>query len=267
MRRGLEPGSIVRRCASSPAEASTTARARWSVACSTIQDAARRPARCAGVESRTAGTTGGDLDFALVVDGLQAEREQGITIDVAYRFFAPEAAPLHRRRHAGARAVYPQHGDRRLQRRSRRGSGRRPQGHHHADAPSQPHPVAAGHPSRRARREQDGSDRISTADRFAAITAEYLDAGPDSSGSPRSSASVGGARRRQHRRRRAARMPWYTGPTVTGLSGIGAMNISGDDLAAAVPACRCSNGSTGRMRIFAASAGGSPAERSGPATP
>jgi bifunctional enzyme CysN/CysC len=39
-------------------------------------------------ESKTAGTTGGGLDFALLVDGLQAEREQGITIDVAYRFFA-----------------------------------------------------------------------------------------------------------------------------------------------------------------------------------
>jgi bifunctional enzyme CysN/CysC len=37
-------------------------------------------------ESRIAGTTG-TLDFALLVDGLQAEREQGITIDVAYRFF------------------------------------------------------------------------------------------------------------------------------------------------------------------------------------
>jgi bifunctional enzyme CysN/CysC len=41
-------------------------------------------------ESKTAGTTGGDLDFALLVDGLQAEREQGITIDVAYRFFATQ---------------------------------------------------------------------------------------------------------------------------------------------------------------------------------
>src|SRR6202521_1636152 len=41
-------------------------------------------------ESRIAGTTGGDLDFALLVDGLQAEREQGITIDVAYRFFATQ---------------------------------------------------------------------------------------------------------------------------------------------------------------------------------
>ncbi|TIO91887.1 MAG: adenylyl-sulfate kinase, partial [Mesorhizobium sp.] len=31
---------------------------------------------------------GDDIDFALLVDGLEAEREQGITIDVAYRFFA-----------------------------------------------------------------------------------------------------------------------------------------------------------------------------------
>jgi bifunctional enzyme CysN/CysC len=33
------------------------------------------------------GTTGGDIDFALLVDGLEAERQQGITIDVAYRYF------------------------------------------------------------------------------------------------------------------------------------------------------------------------------------
>ena len=36
------------------------------------------------------GTRGGDIDFALLVDGLAAEREQGITIDVAYRFFATD---------------------------------------------------------------------------------------------------------------------------------------------------------------------------------
>ncbi|GLK73353.1 sulfate adenylyltransferase subunit CysN [Ancylobacter dichloromethanicus] len=41
-------------------------------------------------DSRKHGTAGGDLDFALLVDGLAAEREQGITIDVAYRFFATE---------------------------------------------------------------------------------------------------------------------------------------------------------------------------------
>lgn len=39
-------------------------------------------------ESRRMGTTGGDLDLALLVDGLSAEREQGITIDVAYRYFS-----------------------------------------------------------------------------------------------------------------------------------------------------------------------------------
>ncbi|MDR8729594.1 sulfate adenylyltransferase subunit CysN [Burkholderia pseudomultivorans] len=39
-------------------------------------------------DSKKLGTQGGELDFALLVDGLSAEREQGITIDVAYRFFA-----------------------------------------------------------------------------------------------------------------------------------------------------------------------------------
>jgi bifunctional enzyme CysN/CysC len=41
-------------------------------------------------DSKAVGTQGGDLDFALLVDGLAAEREQGITIDVAYRFFSTE---------------------------------------------------------------------------------------------------------------------------------------------------------------------------------
>ncbi len=39
-------------------------------------------------DSKKVGTQGGALDFALLVDGLAAEREQGITIDVAYRFFS-----------------------------------------------------------------------------------------------------------------------------------------------------------------------------------
>jgi bifunctional enzyme CysN/CysC len=41
-------------------------------------------------ESRQYGTQGEKIDLALLVDGLQAEREQGITIDVAYRFFATD---------------------------------------------------------------------------------------------------------------------------------------------------------------------------------
>jgi len=41
-------------------------------------------------DSRRHGTQGDEIDFALLVDGLSAEREQGITIDVAYRYFASE---------------------------------------------------------------------------------------------------------------------------------------------------------------------------------
>jgi bifunctional enzyme CysN/CysC len=44
--------------------------------------------RALRADSRRFGTRGDDIDYALVFDGLSAEREQGITIDVAYRFFA-----------------------------------------------------------------------------------------------------------------------------------------------------------------------------------
>src|SRR6201999_403794 len=42
-------------------------------------------------DSKKHGTTGEEIDFALLVDGLEAERQQGITIDVAYRYFATSA--------------------------------------------------------------------------------------------------------------------------------------------------------------------------------
>src|SRR5690349_23807301 len=41
-------------------------------------------------DSKRVGTRGGDIDYALLLDGLSAEREQGITIDVAYRFFSTD---------------------------------------------------------------------------------------------------------------------------------------------------------------------------------
>ena len=41
-------------------------------------------------DSKRHGTQGSEIDFALLVDGLAAEREQGITIDVAYRFFSTD---------------------------------------------------------------------------------------------------------------------------------------------------------------------------------
>ena len=42
------------------------------------------------VDSKKVGTQGGAIDYALLMDGLQAEREQGITIDVAYRYFSTD---------------------------------------------------------------------------------------------------------------------------------------------------------------------------------
>ncbi|MGY4598072.1 sulfate adenylyltransferase subunit 1 (EFTu-like GTPase family) [Bradyrhizobium sp. GM22.5] len=46
-------------------------------------------------DSKKHGTTGA-MDFALLLDGLEAEREQGITIDVAYRYFSTGASLFHR---------------------------------------------------------------------------------------------------------------------------------------------------------------------------
>ena len=49
-------------------------------------------------DSERIGTQGKEIDFALLVDGLSAEREQGITIDVAYRFFSTEKRKIYCRR-------------------------------------------------------------------------------------------------------------------------------------------------------------------------
>ena len=59
-----------------------------------------------------------DVDLSLLTDGLQAEREQGITIDVAYRYFSTPRRQVHPGRHPGPRAVHPEHGHRCQHRRS-----------------------------------------------------------------------------------------------------------------------------------------------------
>ena len=89
----------------------------------------------------------GYVNLALLTDGLRAEREQGITIDVAYRYFHDPAAQVHPRRHARPRAVHAQHGDRRLDRRSLDRARRRAQGRQRADPPSRLHHLAAADPA------------------------------------------------------------------------------------------------------------------------
>ena len=75
-------------------------------------------------DSARFGNSGQAIDFALLVDGLEDEREQGITIDVAHRYFSSRRRGVHCRRYAGPRKLYPQYGKRRIERRSRHHSGR-----------------------------------------------------------------------------------------------------------------------------------------------
>ena len=95
------------------------------------------------------------VDLALLTDGLRAEREQGITIDVAYRYFSTPAARLHHRRLPGPRAVHAQHDHRRVDCRPGDRPRRRPQRRRRADPPPQPARLAA----RRARTSSSASTR------------------------------------------------------------------------------------------------------------
>ena len=74
--------------------------------------------------SRLRGEEG--MNLALLTDGLRAEREQGITIDVAYRYFATPTPQVHHRRHARPHPVHAQHGHRRVDRRPRARSSSTP---------------------------------------------------------------------------------------------------------------------------------------------
>jgi hypothetical protein len=74
------------------------------------------------------GTTGGDIDLALLTDGLKAEREQGITIDVAYRYFSTDRRKFIIAGHARPRTIHAQHGDRGVQLPTRNHPDRRPHG-------------------------------------------------------------------------------------------------------------------------------------------
>ena len=158
------PGDRPPRCSASPPPArSTTASPPWSAGCCTT------PSRSSPTSSTPSSTSadrgfGGPsaaaLDLALLTDGLRAEREQGITIDVAYRYFATDRPLLHPGRLPRARAVHPQHGHRRVHRRRRRAARRRPQGRPRADPPPPRRGRAAAGAARGGGREQDRPGRL-----------------------------------------------------------------------------------------------------------
>ena len=101
-------------------------------------------------------TAAGTPDFSRLMDGLAAEREQGITIDVAWRYFDARRPPARHHRQSGSRAVHAQHGDRRLARRRGDPAGRCARRHQGADATARGDPRPDGRRPRRPCRQQDG---------------------------------------------------------------------------------------------------------------
>ena len=85
-------------------------------------------------DSKRHGTQGEEIDFALLVDGLVGRARAGHHHRRRLSLFREREAQVHRRRYAGARAIYAQHGDRRLDRRPRGDAGRCAQGRADPDA-------------------------------------------------------------------------------------------------------------------------------------
>ena len=114
---------------------------------------------CASIEGK--GTTApGQIDFALLTDGLRAEREQGITIDVAYRYFSTARRKF---------IIADTPGHEQYTRNMATGASTADaavvlidatQGRARPIAPARLHRVAAGHAARRGRRQQDGPGRL-----------------------------------------------------------------------------------------------------------
>ena len=152
----------------------------------------------------------GPIDFSLFTDGLKAEREQGITIDVAYRYFATAAPQVHPRRHARPRAVHAQHGDRRVDRRRRDPAGGRDARASGAVAPPRAHRAAARHLGLRPRRQQDGS-RGFRPRRVRRHPRRVRGASSAGAAVPRHPAQRAARRQRDHVERRT---PWFEGPSL-----------------------------------------------------
>ena len=152
-------------------------------------------------------------NLALLTDGLRAEREQGITIDVAYRYFATPEAQVHHRRHPGPHPVHAQHGHRRVDRRPRARPGRRPQGR----ASSSPAATRSSPRCCGSRTSCCASTRwtSSTTTRTSSSASRTSSArSPPSSTSPTSPSSR--SRRCTATTSSTARpnMPWYEGPSL-----------------------------------------------------
>ena len=188
-------------------------------------------------DSKKHGTQGERLDFALLVDGLAAEREQGITIDVAYRFFTTDRrkfivadTPGHeqytRNMVTGAStadvAVILVDARKGVLTQTRRHSY---------------HRVTARHPPRRARGQQDGPRRLH-ARRSSTRSRPTIREFADRSGFDRVTCIPISALLRRQRLVHSANTPWYDGPTLLGY--LETVEVDDERGRTSRSACRCS---------------------------
>ena len=111
-------------------------------------------------DSKKFGTTGDDDRLRAAGRRARSRARAGHHHRRRLSLLRHRAALVHRRRYAGPRAIYPQHGDRRLQRRPRDRARRRAQGAADADPSPFDHHIAARRAPRRARGQQDRSRRL-----------------------------------------------------------------------------------------------------------
>ena len=170
-------------------------------------------------DSARHGTTGDDIDFALLVDGLEAEREQGITIDVAYRFFTtPKRSfivadtPGHEQ-YTRNMATGASNADLAIILIDAR-KGVLVQTRRHSL-----HLLAARHPPRRARGEQDRSGRLSSRTTFDRIVADYHGFAAELGFASITPIPISARFGDNVIERCRDNTPWYRGPTPAATSG------------------------------------------------
>ena len=165
-------------------------------------------------DSKKVGTQGGDARLRAAGRRPRGRARAGHHDRRRLPVLLDRQAQVHRRRHAGPRAVHAQHGHRRLDRRPRRDPDRRAQGRADADAPAQLPRLAARHPARRAGHQQDGPRRLLARDlrhhRRRVPRLRRADRLPEVIAIPMSGL------RGDNIMDRSAHMPWYHGPTLMG---------------------------------------------------
>ena len=162
---------------------------------------------------RTSKERGEDFtNLALLTDGLRAEREQGITIDVAYRYFATPRRKFIIADTPGSHPVHAEHGDRRVHRRPRDRAGRRQERADRAEPQARVPDHAAAGAAPGARGQQDGPGQLRAA-AFNKIVEEFTAFGTKLEIGDLTFIPIS-ALHGDNVVERSLNMPWYNGPSL-----------------------------------------------------